>query len=235
VATLDERRHPELPPTIRTESQRDRDRILYSSAFLRLGYVTQVAAPEVGHTFHSRLIHSLKVAQVARVLAQQFKLQRQRGELDPVSAILVDALDENATEAAALAHDLGHPPFGHLAEKVLQDRSNQGHATFEGNPQSFRIVTRLAVRSVDIPGLNLTRRTLNGILKYPWLHAEEPRKHAEKWGAYDGDKEYFFWAREGMQQETRTLEASWTGRTTSRTPCTTWTTSTVPVSSRSTD
>jgi dGTPase len=207
LATLDARRHPELPPTIRTESQRDRDRILYSSAFLRLGYVTQVTAPEVGHTFHSRLIHSLKVAQVARVLAQQFKVQCQRGQLTPIAARLVDALDENATEAAALAHDLGHPPFGHLAEKVLQRRSKDGHATFEGNPQSFRIVTRLALRSVDIPGLNLTRRTLNGLLKYPWLHAEEPSERAEKWGAYDGDREYFSWVREGMQDGTRTLEA----------------------------
>lgn len=205
--TLDQRRHPEPGPTIRTEAQRDRDRILYSSAFLRLGHVTQVAAPEVGHTFHSRLIHSLKVAQVAKVLAQRFKVQRENGELGAISAKLVDALDENATEAAALAHDLGHPPFGHLAEKVLQRLSSQRQATFEGNPQSFRIVTRLALRSVDLPGLNLTRRTLNGILKYPWAHKEEPPKHSEKWGAYDGDQEYFQWARIGMQHEHRTLEA----------------------------
>jgi dGTPase len=207
LATLDERRHPETPSKIRTETQRDRDRILYSSAFLRLAHVTQVAAPEVGHTFHSRMIHSLKVAQVARVLARQFKVQALRGELEPVATKLVEALDEHATEGAALAHDLGHPPFGHLAENVLQRCSKDGGASFEGNPQSFRIVTRLALRSVDIPGLNLTRRTLNGMLKYPWLHAEEPVEHAEKWGAYDGDKDYFHWARQGMEPETRTLEA----------------------------
>jgi dGTPase len=204
LATLDERRYPEEASPVRTEAQRDRDRILYSSAFLRLGHVTQVAAPEVGHTFHSRLTHSLKVAQVAKVLARRFKIQRSNGELEPVAERLVDALDEDATEAAALAHDLGHPPFGHLAEKVLQA---QGKALFEGNPQSFRIVTRLALRTADIPGLNLTRRTLNGMLKYPWPYSEEPSERSEKWGAYAGDNDYFEWAREGMQGKARTLEA----------------------------
>ena len=207
LAKLDERLHDEDPPAIRSEAQRDRDRILYSSAFLRLGHVTQVAPPEVGHTFHSRLTHSLKVAQVARGLAQRFKTLSARGELGSSSGRLVDALDEDATEAAALAHDLGHPPFGHLAERVLQRQSSGGQASFEGNAQSFRIVTRLALRSVDISGLNLTRRTLNGLLKYPWLHAEEPPERAEKWGAYDGDEDYFNWVREGTKKGTRTLEA----------------------------
>ncbi len=154
--------------------------------------------------FHSRLTHSLKVAQVAKVLARRFKIQRSQNDLGPVAGQLVDALDEDATEAAALAHDLGHPPFGHLAEKVLQAK---GRALFEGNPQSFRIVTRLALRTADIPGLNLTRRTLNGMLKYPWKYSDEPPEHSEKWGAYDGDSEYFEWVREGMQGMTRTLEA----------------------------
>ena len=72
-ATLDERRYPEEASPVRTDGQRDRDRILYSSAFLRLGHVTQVAAPEVGHMFHSRLTHSLKVAQVAKVLARRYE------------------------------------------------------------------------------------------------------------------------------------------------------------------
>jgi dGTPase len=208
LATLDERLHPEKASEVRTEAQRDRDRILYSSAFLRLGHVTQVTAPEVGHTFHSRMIHSLKVAQVARTLAQRFKIQRERNELEPRSAELVDALDEWATEAAALAHDLGHPPFGHLAETVLQRRSSAAKANFEGNPQSFRIVTRLALRSVDISGLNLTRRTLNGLLKYPWPYEEEPRERLEKWGAYSGgDMKYFEWARQGIEKDIPTLEA----------------------------
>jgi dGTPase len=205
LVRLDERRHPEPPPAVRSEGERDRDRILYSSALLRLGHVTQVAAPEVGHTFHSRLTHSLKVAQVAKGLAQRLKQERADGRLGEQSSKLVDALDEDATEAAALAHDLGHPPFGHLAEQVLQARAS--YASFEGNAQSFRIVTRLSVRTPEILGLNLTRRTLNGLLKYPWLHAEHPPIRAEKWGAYDPDREYFDWTREGVPANTRTLEA----------------------------
>jgi dGTPase len=202
--TLDERLVKEPPPSIRSEAQRDRDRILYSSALLRLGHITQVAAPEVGHIFHSRLTHSMKVAQVARGLAQRQKQLAEDGELDPKAKELVTDLDEDATEAAALAHDIGHPPFGHLAERVLQERSA---AAFEGNPQSFRIVTRLALRSVNVPGLNLTKRTLNGLLKYPWLRAEEPPQRSEKWGAYDGDRKAFEDVREGLKVGERTLEA----------------------------
>lgn len=212
-ATLDKRQLEEAPPSIRSEAQRDRDRILYSSAFLRLGHVTQVASPELGHIFHSRLTHSLKVAQVARGLAQRFKVLGEQGGLEAGAARLVECLDEDATEAAALAHDLGHPPFGHLAEQVLEKEAK--HASFEGNAQSFRIVTRLALRSSVVPGsaatplgLNLTRRTLNGILKYPWLRAEHPPLRAEKWGAYpDGDRTAFEWTREGYADEERTLEA----------------------------
>jgi dGTPase len=206
-AGLDDRRYSEPKPSTRSEAQRDRDRILYCSAFLRLGHITQVAAPEVGHTFHSRLTHSIKVGQVARGLAQRFKTIAAMGELDDAAALLVDALDEDATEAAALGHDLGHPPFGHLAERVLQHKSKQGNANFEGNPQSFRIVTRLARRDPTSPGLNLTRRTLNGLLKYPWLWADEPQLKSEKWGAYSGDREDFEWARQDRPESERTLEA----------------------------
>lgn len=193
----------EPPPRARTEAERDRDRVLYSSAFLRLGHVTQVAAPETGHPFHSRLTHSLKVAQVAHGLARELQ---QQAELGPAGKRLVALLDPYAAEAAALAHDLGHPPFGHLAERVLQDRSSK--ATFEGNPQSFRIVTQLALRSIEPVGLNLSRQTLNGLLKYPWLRAESPPWRAKKWGAYDGDRRAFVWAREGLPDDRRTLEAS---------------------------
>jgi dGTPase len=210
--TLDDRPVTESAATIRTEGQRDRDRILYSSAFLRLGHVTQVASPEAGHIFHSRLTHSMKVAQVARGLAYRFKVLAQRQELEPDAARLVAALDPDAAEAAALAHDLGHPPFGHLAERVLEEQSK--HASFEGNPQSFRIVTRLALRYAtrnadDAPiGLNLTRRTLNGLLKYPWMRAEEPDGRWKKWGAYsDGDGKTFEWTRTGYPDGERTLEA----------------------------
>jgi dGTPase len=205
LAALDKRLYPEPAPAVRSEAQRDRDRILYSSALLRLGHVTQVATPELGHIFHSRLTHSLKVAQVAGGLAQRLKHEDQHNKLEKNSSRLVKALDKDATEAAALAHDLGHPPFGHLAEKVLQARAKK--ASFEGNPQSFRIVTRLSLRSTEGLGLNLTRRTLNGLLKYPWLHAEHPPIRDEKWGAYDADRAYFSWAREGIPTDTRTLEA----------------------------
>ncbi len=212
-ATLDKRVIAEKKPSVRTEAQRDRDRILYSSAFLRLGHVTQVASPEAGQIFHSRLTHSMKVAQVARGLAQRLKEMRSDEELEPNSARLVDCLDDDAAEAAALAHDLGHPPFGHIAEKVLDESSD--HASFEGNAQSFRIVTRLALRSEirdengdPLGGLNLTRRTLNGLLKYPWLRAEQPSGRWEKWGAYtDGDRDAFVWAREGYGEGPKTLEA----------------------------
>ncbi|HEX8753329.1 MAG TPA: dNTP triphosphohydrolase [Solirubrobacterales bacterium] len=212
AATLSERRVTEPAPSIRTESQRDRDRILYSSAFLRLGHVTQVASPEAGYIFHSRLTHSIKVGQVARGLAQRLKVLADQGELDAAAIRLATLLDEDATEAAALAHDLGHPPFGHLAERVLQRKAR--HASFEGNPQSFRIVTRLALRTNSLTadgapiGLNLTRQTQNGLLKYPWLRDEEAEGRWDKWGAYeDSDRKAFEWTREGYPNGERTLEA----------------------------
>lgn len=142
LESLHERRQAEPRPAFRSETQRDRDRVLYSSAFQRLGSVTQVTAAEVGHSFHSRLTHSLKVAQVARRLAERLKSL----SLEGAAAASVDALDPDATEAAALGHDLGHPPFGHLAEEVL-DAGARDFGGFEGNPQSFRIVTRLSLRS----------------------------------------------------------------------------------------
>ena len=190
AAALIERRYPQKAPAVRTETQRDRDRILYSSAFLRLGSVTQVASPERGHIFHSRLTHSLKVAQVARRLAERLQV----GEHEGAVADAVGALDADAVEACALAHDLGHPPFGHLAEQELHKKAAT-FGGFQGNAQSFRILTRLAVRAVPDPGLNLTRQTLNGVLKYPWLqHVDDPDK-ADDWGVYDADRDDFAWVR----------------------------------------
>ncbi len=123
-------------------------------ALQRLGGVTQVTGSESGHTFHTRLTHSLKVAQVARRLAE--KLLQGQSQMGSRAARALAALDPDAAEAAGLAHDLGHPPFGHVAEEILRDHTS---ASFEGNPQSFRIVTNLAVRTVDAPGLALTSGT----------------------------------------------------------------------------
>lgn len=114
---------------------------------------------------------------------------------------VVGGLDPDVAEAAALAHDLGHPPYGHIAEKILNDLA-QKHGLpdgFEGNAQSFRIVSKLAVGDAigsekEIRGLNLTRATLNGILKYPWIHGSNPQK-PNKWGAYESERDIFEWAR----------------------------------------
>jgi dGTPase len=122
----------------RTETQRDRDCILYSSAFGRLAGITQVASSSPGASFHNRLTHSFKVAQVARRLAERLQIEESDVEL-------VAKLDADATEAAALGHDTGHPPFGHIAEQVLAELMEDAGG-FEGNAQSFRIVCRLAMR-----------------------------------------------------------------------------------------
>ena len=159
--------------------------------------VTQVVSADKGYVFHNRLTHSLKVAQLARRLAEKLNGDQ------PETVRELGGLDPDATEAAALAYDLGHPPFGHLAEKVLDEmcRDKCGLPDgFEGNAQSFRIVTRIAIGDpVDpsgsgIEGLNLTRATLNGILKYPWLHGNNPAK-PRKWGAYESEREVFEWVR----------------------------------------
>jgi dGTPase len=187
----------------RSEAERDRDRILYSSAFQRLVGITQVASPETGASFHNRLTHSIKVAQVGRRLAQALKAQN---ETLPRPSAPVAALDEDAVEAACLGHDLGHPPFGHEAEREL-DGLAKGWGGFEGNPQSFRILTRLALRELRYPGLNLTRTTLDGVLKYPWLRDETNPRKAKKWGAYDSERDVVEWVRDFSQLDRKTLEA----------------------------
>lgn len=193
----------EKAPTSRSETARDRDRILYSSAFLRLAGITQVASTEIGATFHSRLTHSLKVAQVARRLAEALQRDAPHGR----RARLAKLLDVEAVEAAALAHDIGHPPFGHLAEEELNELT-QAFGGFEGNAQSFRVVTRLSLRSAGHDGLNLTRQTLNGLLKYPWLRDLDDPDREEKWGAYHADGAAFEWVRDGRSDgDPRSLEA----------------------------
>lgn len=189
----------------RTRSQRDRDRILYSSSLARLAYVTQVTAPESGHIFHNRLSHTLKVAQVGRRNAERLQHLADAKQITGAAAALVQAVDPEAVEASCLAHDLGHPPFGHIAEEELQARARDiVPDAFEGNAQSFRIVTRLSVRTAD-PGLDLTRRTLDGLLKYPWKHwPNDPthRKREDKWGYYSDDSDAFIFARDGWPAET---------------------------------
>lgn len=152
----DRRQEEKLPSdparNYRSPAQRDRDRILYCSAFHRLAYVTQVTASEAGHTFHNRLGHSLKVAQVGRRNAERLERLAEDGELDEKAAALVASIDPDAVEASCLGHDLGHPPFGHIAERALheeaQTRLGSTFDAFEGNAQSFRIVSRLAVRDL---------------------------------------------------------------------------------------
>src|SRR5262245_24256313 len=116
----------------RSPAQKDRDRIVYTSAFRRLAKVTQVVAADNGHVFHNRLTHSLQVAQVGRRLAEKLARKSQ----DVIDR--AEGLDPDIVEAACLAHDLGHPPFGHIAEEELNDLAGMSIDGFEGNAQSFR-------------------------------------------------------------------------------------------------
>ncbi len=168
---------------------RDVDRILYSPEFRRLGGVTQVVPAGGAFLVHNRLTHSLKVAQLSRRTTQKLV---NRGKLPPARE---GGPHSSAAAAAALAHDLGHPPFGHVAESELRRCCDEvfGLNGFEGNPQSFRIVTKLAIRRQDVPGMDLTQRTLAGILKYPWLRSDG-HEGAEKWGAYATESASFGFA-----------------------------------------
>ncbi|MGE3962062.1 MAG: deoxyguanosinetriphosphate triphosphohydrolase family protein [Dehalococcoidia bacterium] len=188
----------------RSPAARDRDRLIHTSAFRRLAGVTQVAAAAEGEGFHNRLTHTLEVAQLARRVAE--RLVKQHGQAN-LSAL--GGLDPEVAEAAAIAHDLGHPPFGHVGESELnQCMKRHGNEGFEGNAQSFRIVCSLALRSVSHTGLNLTRATLNAILKYPWPEGTSG-KPAQKWGFYGGERAHFDFARaaEGANSPLKSLEA----------------------------
>lgn len=193
--------HLEQRSDYRTAPQIDRDRLLYSSAFARLAEVTQVVSADRGYVFHNRLTHSLKVAQLARRISEKL----QGGQKNEAAALR--APNPDVAEAAALAHDLGHPPFGHIAERELDRlaRKEGLEDGFEGNAQSFRIVSKLAVGdavSADsdqtpiIRGLNLTRATLRALLKYPWGHGENPAKK-NKWGFYETERDLFDWVQAG--------------------------------------
>jgi dGTPase len=141
------RRYPEPPPQYRGEYQRDRDRIIHSSAFRRLAYKTQVFVNHEGDLYRTRVTHSIEVAQIARSIARAL------------------ALNETLTEAIALAHDLGHTPFGHAGQDSLNDCMRE-HGGFEHNLQSLRTVDELEERYAAFPGLNLTFECREGILKH---------------------------------------------------------------------
>jgi dGTPase len=141
------RRLQEAPPPCRTEHQRDRDRIVHSTAFRRLVYKTQVFINHEGDLFRTRLTHSLEVAQLGRSVARALHL------------------NEDLVEAVALAHDLGHTPFGHAGQDALH-ACMQAHGGFEHNLQSLRVVDRLEARYPRFDGLNLTFETREGILKH---------------------------------------------------------------------
>jgi dGTPase len=212
AAWRNERLHQQSPSENRTPGQRDCDRVLYTPSFRRLQAVTQVIlAADEGYLQHNRLTHSLKVAQIARRIAEWIE---QRFTQAPYAAAIDErgGLNPDVVEAAGLAHDMGHPPFGHIAEYELQARLGDLSLadTFEGNAQTFRIVTKLAAIDPRFSGLDLTRATLNAILKYPWLRVPPTDTTAgdAKWGAYQTEENEFDWARGGkFQGRDRSLEA----------------------------
>ena len=192
------------PGDSRKSFQVDRDRILYSSAFRRLAQITQVVSAQEGHVFHNRLTHSLKVAQVARRLAEKLVAEQ------PDIAAAIGGIDPDVVESAALAHDLGHPPFGHTAEEQLDECAVNAGLTdgFEGNAQSFRILTRLAIHRIDYYGLNLTRATLRAVLKYPWLRSPNPKsKRYRKYSIYSLDRQALEFTKP-EDDDTQSIEAS---------------------------
>ena len=166
------RLHPEPEAPGRSPWQRDRDRVVHSSAFRKLQYKTQVFVNHEGDYYRTRLTHSIEVAQIARSIARQLRL------------------DEDLTEALALAHDLGHPPFGHAGEEALNAKTKP-YGGFDHNAQSLRIVTKLESRYAAFDGLNLTWETLEGLAKHngpvrhpPAYIAEYDARHKLDLGTY---------------------------------------------------
>lgn len=141
------RQYPEQEPSYRTSFQRDRDRIIHTTAFRRLEYKTQVFVITEGDYYRTRLTHTIEVSQIGRTIARAL------------------GANEDLVEAICLAHDLGHPPFGHSGESALNDLMDENDG-FDHNRQSFRIVTELEQRYPDFPGLNLTWEVREGIVKH---------------------------------------------------------------------
>jgi dGTPase len=172
----------------RTEFMRDRARVIHSAALRRLAAKTQVAVPWENDFQRTRLSHSLECAQIGRELGESL------------------GADPDLQDTACLAHDLGHPPFGHNGEEALASIAAD-FGGFEGNAQSFRLLVRLEAKTVDSDGksigLNLTRASLDGATKYPWPRSQNLRK----FGVYDDDVEVFNWMRTGAPIDKKCIEA----------------------------
>ena len=171
---------------VRDPFEIDRARILHAAAFRRLQRKTQVFAPGESDFFRSRLTHSLEVSQIAKGIALRL------------------GADPTLCEAAGLAHDIGHPPFGHAGERVL-DACMRDAGGFEGNAQNLRVLSRLEVKSDRFTGLNITRGTLDAMLKYKY-----PRRQAVAQGGdkffYDDDQPLVDWVCQGHRDSDQSLE-----------------------------